>query len=70
MSAVTDSPVALVTGAAGFIGAHLTRALIEHARMPALLAAIDAVTVPQRDLRFFSRPVLRRLRRMRIESNQ
>jgi UDP-glucose 4-epimerase len=47
MNAVTDSPVALVTGAAGFIGAHLTRALVEQKRVRVL--ALDDLSGGFRD---------------------
>jgi UDP-glucose 4-epimerase len=36
MSSMSSRPVALVTGAAGFIGAHLTRALVERGRVRVL----------------------------------
>jgi UDP-glucose 4-epimerase len=47
MSALTDRPAALVTGAAGFIGSHLTRALAAGARVR--VVALDDLSGGFRD---------------------
>ena len=47
MSSAIDRPLALVTGAAGFIGAHLTRALVEQGRVRVL--ALDDLSGGFRD---------------------
>ena len=47
MTSVTNRPVALVTGAAGFIGAHVTRALVEAGR--ARVLALDDLSGGFRD---------------------